>query len=517
MNGLTKDQLRKLKKQGWHSKDDMCNKLELHERTLQRWAKDGKLNRMYVKNYVFYKLPDDDDELGGDDDFSSEIISVCSSSHLGIDDDEAEELDSSDINDDSMIEVDKPYWYDEKRDLYLFFLKHKNKPFAVEGDDVRSILSDYSKITGSTSTIEEVSRKIGLSPMTVKGILKALNKTHSSLPFTPEDLSNSSVDELSDELLRVREEKILETAKKKQWNKIKRDAIKWSEFQNGTYSEIFKQIEGMSSNYSVPKISISTKNERDFCAVVTPTDFHYGKKGWSDEVGEEYSREVAEQRLVEKTQESLSLISNYGTPEMFIVGAGSDWFHIDTDQATTTAGTPQDTDGSFAQIYVEGCDLAVKYIDILRSVAPVTILLMEGNHDRTSSISLLNYLYAWYKDDESVQVSRSFYPRQYVLYGESLLGFTHGDKPALKHLPSLMANEASKEWGMVENRIWFTGDKHHEMSLDIGGTQIYQMPCLAGEDRWHTRNGYTTSRKALASYLVDRENGLFASLYASVK
>ena len=494
-----------LKKEGWMSVSEACEYFSISERTLQRWYSENKVSKMSIGGgRVLYREITEENHLEDEKDFSPPGKDYC-------------EEDNSSSNGPSL-NSSKNYWYDENMDIYVFYSKNKKEPFFISGEVVNSILADYSSHVGKGATVEEISRKHILPSDNVREIIKILGKTHSSSPYTDEDLKSLNEHELVENLLKMKEEQILQKAQRIEFSFIKKDAEKWRDFQKNALEDIFEKIDKAANSYKVPKLdfNISNKNKRRFAAVMTPTDFHYGKYGWCDESGTDFTREIAENRLVEKTSEAISLVTHFGIPEKFVVGAGSDWFHIDTWGGTTTAGTPQDTDGNFSQIFIEGCDLAVRYIDILRQVAPVEIILMSGNHDRQNSLSVLNYLYAWYRDCPDVSVRRNPAPRQYVTYGTSLLGFTHGDKPNLKYLPSIMSIEAKEEWGRSENRMWFTGDKHHEVTLDIGGVQIYQMPCLSGDDRWHVQNGFTTSRKALSAYLIDIEKGMFSSVYASV-
>ncbi len=505
--------LTQLKADGWMSVAEACEYFSISERTLRKWYAKGTVDRLPIAGgRVLYR------EITKEDHLTVEALPLEEVAFADNDSDEEGFLIKESKPLQSAAGTKQKYWYDKDRDLYVFFLKNKSEPFALHGDVVSAMLADYSAHAGKAATIEEMSRKHGLSRSTINEVIKALGKTHSSSPYPDEVLEKTDEKSLIEDFLRIKEEQVIQKAEKLEWNSIKRDAQKWRAFQRNTLDDVFEKIAGAGKSYTVPKLNFefSDKKERQFAAVMTPTDFHYGKYGWADESGTDFTREIAEERLIKKTGEAIDLVTEFGVPEKFIVGAGSDWFHIDTWGATTTAGTPQDTDGNFSQIFIEGCDLAVKYIDLLRQIAPVDIVLMAGNHDRQNSLSVLNYLYAWYRDCPDVSVRRSPAPRQYVQYGQSLLGFTHGDKPKLKDLPALMSIEARQMWGDCENRMWFTGDKHHEMALDIGGVQIYQMPCLAGEDRWHVQSGYTMSRKALAAYLIDIDRGMFSSIYANV-
>jgi hypothetical protein len=69
----------------------------------------------------------------------------------------------------------------------------------------------------------------------------------------------------------------------------------------------------------------------------------------------------------------------------------------------------------------------------------------------------------------------------------------------------------------TRERVWFTGHKHHEESKDYGGVRWYQLPSLSGDDAWHDQNGYTGARKSLAGYVVRRDDGVVAQIYAPAR
>jgi predicted phosphodiesterase len=264
----------------------------------------------------------------------------------------------------------------------------------------------------------------------------------------------------------------------------------------------------------LPRLKLK-KDQDPFAVFCTPTDFHYGKYGWSVETNTGYSRDEARTLLMQRTDDLLSLVAKYGQPDVMYVGVGSDWFHIDTDSATTTAGTPQDTDGSYAQIFSEGCQLFVDFVEMLRSFCPsINLIFMPGNHDRTSSLGLMTLLTHMYKDTEGMTTTTTPAERQYVTYGNSLICVTHGDSARSTDIPGIMAYEAAQEWGEAEHRMVFSGHLHHQQVKEHKGVMMYQMGSLSGTDRWHSRKGFVGSKRVLSAYLIDRDRGCIGQLDA---
>lgn len=264
----------------------------------------------------------------------------------------------------------------------------------------------------------------------------------------------------------------------------------------------------------LPRLKLKEEQE-PFAVCCTPTDFHYGKYGWSVETNTGYSRDEARTLLMQRTDDVLSLVAKYGQPECIYIGVGSDYFHIDNDQLQTTRGTPQDCDGTYAQIFSEGCQLFVDFVEMVRSFTPKThLVFMPGNHDRTSSLGLMTVLQSLYRNADDVSTTMTPQDRQYFTYGSSLICFTHGDGCRSTDLPSIMAYEAAQDWGEAEHRMVFSGHLHHQTVKEYKGVTMFQMGSLAGTDRWHSRKGFVGSRRVLSAYIIDREKGCVGQLNA---
>ncbi len=412
-----------------------------------------------------------------------------------------------------LTEHDKPYWYDNTRDLYVVHLPSRKNPLAITGDKWAAIRDAYSNWSGSPASLNEVARKFGMARRTVLELLRVMGTTHDSSPWTEEGLQQEDEDVLVDDLLRRKEERILVRAERDNWNRIKADADKWRDLDRQILSRLADIIK---APYAVPVLSNLPMTDRRFVAVVSPTDFHYGKYSDKYEVGDADNRKLQRMRLHQSTEQVLADVTRHGRPETIVLGIGSDFFNVDTIHKTTTDGTPQDMDGNVAEMIYGGCKLMVEYIDMLRQVAPVSAVLMSGNHDRMLGVALLMYLSAWYRDIPDVSINTaSASSRQYVEYGQNLLCFNHSDiVTKTSDLARLAAVERSIEWGRCANKMVFTGHLHSTKMEDDRGFTRFQLPSLSGTDRWHAQHGYVGSKKLLAAVLVDFDSGVFGTLYA---
>ncbi len=401
-------------------------------------------------------------------------------------------------------------YYDNNNDNYIVMLDITDGLVVIDGDKHRSMKKAYSDIGGGL-TVDDMSRQFEMPSAIMSEYIKVNKWKHGMQPFTDEEVINNTLDDMVDQFLDIRKMEILKRAEKKKWRQIEKDAEQYLLLRENLTDSF---LEALSDHKSAPVKNRNMKIDKQYAVVLSPTDLHFGKYGWIDEVGSTYDLDEARERVLNKTEELLARLPS--KPDKFFVGIGSDWFHVDNDIGTTTKGTAQDMAATPAQILMEGCDLARQHIDLLRTVSDVELIFMGGNHDRHTSIMLMLYLEAYYNDCDDVNVIVSPHIRQYVTYGKNLIGFTHGDGKVMNKLSMLMAHEAREKWGQTTNHLWFHGHLHHQQMRETAGCLVVQLPSLAGEDRYHARNGYTMSRAGLSAYMIDKDMGLIGSLFAPV-
>ena len=407
---------------------------------------------------------------------------------------------------------EQAYFYSPEKDCYITFLRTAGQNIMVPGDTHREMKEAYSNMVGDAASMNQIARRFNIPRNWFDEYKRIHGWTHDMDPFTDEEVLERDPEELVNDML-LRNRRILhQKFENQKWASIEKDAAKYRELEYILLDDFRKMV--AQQKQAQPTRLIINESKAPYALVVSATDFHWGKYGWEDETGEGYSFEEAKLRLLEKTEELIMRLP--GRPEKIILATGSDWFHIDNDLGQTTKGTQQDMAGSPAQILMSGCELAKEHIELLRQVAPVEVFFMAGNHDRHSTLALMMYLSASFENTEDVTVEVCPKIRQYTQYGNTIVGFTHGDTKALKNLHEIMAVECRELWGQTEHRVWFHGHFHHRKSEERSGSIIIQLPSLAGEDRYHHRHGYVGNQAGLAAHFIDYEKGLIGSLFAPV-
>jgi hypothetical protein len=231
-------------------------------------------------------------------------------------------------------------------------------------------------------------------------------------------------------------------------------------------------------------------------------DPHIGMLAWGEEVGEDYDLGIASKVYVETAQKLLRLHKMYEVERILLV-LGNDMFHVDTilnKVASTTAGTPQDFDTRLPKMFTTARRAAVEIIDAARTIAPVDVMIVPGNHDQHTMYRLGEVLSAWYRADKYVRVLNEPTMRKYYAYGKNLIGFTHDPTTGRKHdpLPLIMANEVPDLWAGSEYREIHCGHLHATSLTEMQGVRLRTLPALTATDEWHKNNGYSHHRAATA-------------------
>ncbi|MFG6500124.1 hypothetical protein [Sulfitobacter sp. 1A15106] len=274
----------------------------------------------------------------------------------------------------------------------------------------------------------------------------------------------------------------------------------------------------------------------DHALVLTPADLHFGKLAAAIETGDEYNIRIAEQRTKDGTKALLTMAGAFGL-ERIILNTGNDGMHTEDGRATT-GGTPQDSDVTWHSQWIAAFETWVWVIEEAAKEAPVTVVFTASNHPWRSDWSVNMALAAHFRNDgrvsfpDDLQTPRH---RKYMVYGESLLGFTHGDGAKESDLAHLMAFEAGHHFGEAMRGYWITGHLHHKVKKSVGiGGQIVEKDGIgvtvirpgkedfrrqvmvevvrspSGTDGWHDRKGYVGALKAVEAFMFHVRNGQIA-------
>jgi len=279
------------------------------------------------------------------------------------------------------------------------------------------------------------------------------------------------------------------------------------------YKKLFKELVKDLKNHSPSYKKIKRKKINDghlfFCC---PSDLHIGKLCRTFVSGQEYNNQIAVIRALQGVRGCIDKAKGFCIDEVVFLLSG-DLLHVDSLKNTTTAGTPQDTDGLFSDNFMIAKRLMVEIIEMLMQLANVKILFTAGNHDHVTGFLMAQVLQAHFRLSKNVSFDIDLTMRKYHKYHKNLIGSCHGDKIKWDLLPMLMADEC-KEWSSTKYRYMFTQHVHHKVSnKDMIGCTIESLRSPSEADAWHHKSGYQSSNnKAIESFIFHKQFGQVARI-----
>lgn len=256
--------------------------------------------------------------------------------------------------------------------------------------------------------------------------------------------------------------------------------------------------------------SVKTKQNIDgHLLEVSIFDAHLGKLAWAEESGTDYDLKIATNLFAQATEALLQRAKGFPVSHI-LFPVGNDFFNIDNAKNMTTNGTPQDCDGRFQKSFVEGRKTIVDAINRLRQVAPVTVIMVSGNHDSERVFYLGDTLQGWLSKTDGVTVDNRPMMRKYFHWGLNLIGLTHGEKEKMKDLPLIMAAEVPELWARTKFREFHLGHWHQlrETISESSGVRVRILPSLSPADAWHKGKGYSQLRAAEAHLWHPKEGNV---------
>ncbi len=225
-------------------------------------------------------------------------------------------------------------------------------------------------------------------------------------------------------------------------------------------------------------------------------DAHLGMRAWRDETGSDHDLGLAVGHVSGAIDAMASELAPY-RPERVLIPIGNDFLHIDGVRHKTAFGEHElDVDNRFSKVYRAGLAVLAHMVDRALEVgASVELLYVPGNHDTTTSYTLIVALAERYRKEARVTTDLTATVRKYRRAGGVLLGFAHGDAANADQLSRIMPSEAQDMWHGTTCREIHTGhlhqarQRHYMGSTPTNGIMVRVHPCLCPPDAWHYKQG----------------------------
>ena len=240
-------------------------------------------------------------------------------------------------------------------------------------------------------------------------------------------------------------------------------------------------------------------------------DPHLGLQSFRPGSDHAWDLDKAEAYFMWAIEGLLRRAEKYAPFEKIVWVFGNDYLHADNLDHSTTKRTPQAEMVSYMHTYDRGKRLAIAAAERLKTVAPLEIVQVSGNHDYLASFSLGHVLDAYYHADENVTVEVNPSPYKFWHYGVNLVGFNHQGKKA-ERMGVLMANEVPEAWAASRYREWHVGDQHRRgsgspVAMTEQGVGIEFLTGLTPANEWHRLQTFNWQPRGATAYVWGYHTG----------
>ena len=241
---------------------------------------------------------------------------------------------------------------------------------------------------------------------------------------------------------------------------------------------------------------------------LTGMELHLGKMSWSGETGQDYDKNIAQERFYNIYNEIVNQ-QEIEKCDTCLLCIGNDFFNSDTVNATTTKGTPQTNDLRWQKLFNIGLKLYTEMIlGLSDKFNNIEVRLQSGNHDKMASFYLYIALSCYFKDFKNIHFSKNYKDVQCYLWGKCGIFFSHGDTN-LKRLIKSIPAEFYEEWGRTTFRELHLGHLHKEVVVDDDSGMITRrVGSPTATDQWHYEERFIGATQKYQTFVWDKEKGL---------
>lgn len=240
-------------------------------------------------------------------------------------------------------------------------------------------------------------------------------------------------------------------------------------------------------------------------AQYTITDYHLGMFASKGESGEEWSTEIATEKIYQVID---SMVESTPHTEHAVINILGDFLHSDSQLAVTpTSRHVLDQDMRYSDLISIAVRIISYFVHRARTKATnVTLLIAQGNHDPIGSLWLQELFSYYFENDPNIAVIKSAYPFYAIEFGKTMLAYHHGDKVQFAKMAGVVPSLFPEIWGRTKFRYAHMGDKHHRRVVEGLGIIVEQHQTLIANDAYSSSHGWTSEAGANV-IIYSRETG----------
>lgn len=244
-------------------------------------------------------------------------------------------------------------------------------------------------------------------------------------------------------------------------------------------------------------------------------DAHLGKFVTETVSDGNYNIDIAVDRYEKAINDAIIRTSIFNKREILFV-VGQDFMNIDNLENSTTRGTRQDSSVFYEDMYRKCFGVLLRTVEKLRSIAPLKVIYVKGNHDTLTTFTMLESLKQMYESNniDNIIIDSSMKQRKYYQFGNVLLGLSHGEKEK-NRIYQTMQSEQLDNW-KSKYKYFHLSHFHSESKKEVGGVIYQHLGSLSETCKWSYESGFVGSEKKGHVFVYDEEYGLECEIFIKV-
>lgn len=283
-------------------------------------------------------------------------------------------------------------------------------------------------------------------------------------------------------------------------------------------------VDDIFSRKPLPKLPKPRKlKTQHLMAEIGLFDHHFGMLAWKAECGDDWDNTIAQKVYLRAVDYFLEKIGPLNL-EQIVLPIGNDFFHInDASFQTPRSRNLLDVDSRLPKVYEAGLQAAYQAILRCAQVAPKVIIpWIPGNHSPELSYGLCQALRMAFLQSDHIEVDVSPNHRKYHRYGNTLIGYTHGDGEPVNTLPLNMLEDRPQDMADTDHHEWHIGHTHKkkETAFKVSHQErvaiVRVLSSLVAQDKYHHQKGYGKTGRAAECHIYDKQHGHYGYLTAGI-
>lgn len=409
------------------------------------------------------------------------------------------------------LKTDKHYTYNSVNQKYIFHTEKKfGKNLVFPKINIDTIVKLYSNTTGGL-TANEIALKLSIPADVIRHILKVMNITHDTLPFTSEVIEQSDEDSLVDDALSSKKFNILQKIEKRDWKETQEDAEKWRVMKTLQLDPFEQFLQKWNPPKYIPSRTpqVSKRNKNSSELLIGCSDWHYGlitsgdalynQKEWNIEKTKETVKQYS---MLLKDHISSNL---YSKINLCFLGDISHSTSGETDKGTKLSTYPLRQE----QLETAFNSLVDFVSRILECHSNIHVYSVNGNHDSVSDYVLMKMLSLYFRNENRIKFTITNKRHQLFKMYDNLFMISHGYAPFAKdrlpphgksrelYIQNLFDSKIS-DYSSVKRKYFISGDLHHFDSYEYTNVEGFIFPTLVGGCEYADHSGYKSRQRQCA-------------------